>query len=179
MRLIANLGTDRVIDELRNCLARQSSLDIATSAFSLFAFAETKELLEGIEQGQLVLGPGDGDDSQLLGGDGDRPFRNRLAARWLARKCRQWLDRSINVREAPHPLGQCLLVTNHPDAARRRVITGNCPFTTDGLGLTAGKGISLVQATQRDDEWTMFASWFSNLWNSLPAAGDAKQKLLA
>ena len=48
MKLIKNTGDDRVIDEVRAALGPQSTLDIATPAFSLFAFGETKELLEEI-----------------------------------------------------------------------------------------------------------------------------------
>ncbi len=40
MKLLKNGGTDRVVDELRRSLAPQRTLDIATPAFSLFAFAD-------------------------------------------------------------------------------------------------------------------------------------------
>ena len=44
MKLIKNSGNDRIIDELRKILTPQSSLDIATPAFSLFAFSELRDL---------------------------------------------------------------------------------------------------------------------------------------
>ncbi|MEX0717722.1 MAG: hypothetical protein WD066_14100 [Planctomycetaceae bacterium] len=44
MRLIPTAGSDRVIDELRKGLAEGAALDLATPAFSLFAFAEVREL---------------------------------------------------------------------------------------------------------------------------------------
>ena len=40
MKLIKNSGGDRVVDELRQCLAPNGTLDLATPAFSLFAFAD-------------------------------------------------------------------------------------------------------------------------------------------
>ena len=40
MKLINNTGNDRVMDALRNGLSATSKLDIATPAFSVFAFAE-------------------------------------------------------------------------------------------------------------------------------------------
>lgn len=46
MKLIKNTGNDRVDDELRACLVPQSSLDIASPAFSLFAYAEVRALSE-------------------------------------------------------------------------------------------------------------------------------------
>lgn len=49
MRLIRNTGSDRVIDELSHILASKSSLDVVSPAFSLFAFAELRQLLEKLE----------------------------------------------------------------------------------------------------------------------------------
>ena len=40
MKIIKNSGNERVIDELRKCLVAQSTLDIASPSFSLFAFGE-------------------------------------------------------------------------------------------------------------------------------------------
>lgn len=37
MKLISSSGIQRVIDELRNCLAEQSALKIASPSYSLFA----------------------------------------------------------------------------------------------------------------------------------------------
>jgi superfamily II DNA or RNA helicase len=179
MRLIANVGNDRVIDELRNCLTEHSRLDIATSAFSLFAFSEARELFQRLDCCRMVLPAGDNGALQLLGGDGDRPARNRLATRWLAKKCRAWVDAKVDVRETPSPLGQCLWIAGHAEANPRRVIAGDCPFTTGGLGLTCGKSFSLVQASEREDEWSMFSGWFASFWNSFASSAGAKQKLLS
>ena len=63
MRLIRNTGNDRVIDELRQTLATSSSLAVASPAFSLFAFAELRDLLEKLETCRIVL-PQDAPDQQ-------------------------------------------------------------------------------------------------------------------
>lgn len=67
MRLVKNSGGDRVVDELRQCLAPLGTLDVATAAFSLFAFAEVQELLSklknapaGLPQTTLIAGNADG-----------------------------------------------------------------------------------------------------------------------
>lgn len=49
MELIKNSGSDRVIDELRQSLKPPASLDLASPAFSLFAFAELRDLLEKLD----------------------------------------------------------------------------------------------------------------------------------
>lgn len=84
MKIIRNIGNDRVYDELRPSLAASASLDLASPVFSLFAYAELRELLDKPNTCRIVLqGAGDG-DLGLIGSDTDRPFRNRLNVRWLA-----------------------------------------------------------------------------------------------
>lgn len=85
MRLIKNSGGDRVVDELRQCLAPLGTLDVATAAFSLFAFAEVQELLSKLDKCRLVVPDGEANDLTLLGGPSDRAYRNRLLGRWLAK----------------------------------------------------------------------------------------------
>ncbi len=138
MRLIKNTGNDRVIDELRQALAPQSSLDLASPAFSLFAFAELREVLEKLDTCRVVIPQGSGTDLGLTGSDNDRAFRNRLQVRWLARECAAWIRTKVELRAAPVLLPQSILIAGKPDSELQRVITGNCPFTTEGLGLTPG-----------------------------------------
>src|SRR4051812_41245006 len=77
MKLIKNTGNDRVMDALRSSLTAASSVDIATPAFSLFAFAEFATHLHALTGCRLVL-PDVPTDLQLLGSEADRPFRNQL-----------------------------------------------------------------------------------------------------
>ncbi|MDP2619672.1 MAG: helicase-related protein [Hyphomicrobiales bacterium] len=179
MRLIKNSGNDRVVDALREVLGTESSLDVASPAFSLFAFAEVRSLLEKVAHSRLVLPTAQGTDLNLLGSEADRPFRNRLQAHWLARQCVQWITKKTNVRGAPAFLPQSTLITDHADASLRRVVIGNCSFTTDGLGITPGNQFSLIQCSETPEEWTLLGSWFSSLWNSLPSSPDAQSALLA
>lgn len=178
MRLIKNSGNDRVADELRKSLAPQSKLDVASPAFSLFAFAELRELLEKIDHCRLVLPTATGGDLGLLGSEQDRPFRNKLQARVFARQCSEWIKGKAEVLGAPADLPQSTLITNHTDPDLCRVVTGNCPFTTDGLGLTPGNQFSLIQCSESPDEWITLGSWFTALWNNLPVSPEAKNSLL-
>lgn len=75
MKLVKNSGTDRVVDELRRSLAPQGTLDIATPAFSLFAFAELHDALGKLERCRLVLPSSGTGDPGLLGPESDRSSR--------------------------------------------------------------------------------------------------------
>ncbi len=178
MRLLKNSGNDRVLDELRKTLAPQASLEVASPSFSIFAYAELRELLARLSQCNLVLPTGESADLSLLGSISDRPSRNKLLARWLARQCASWINEKAQVRAAPGALPQSTFVIRTTDPSLNRVITGNCPFTTDGLGLTPGNQFSLIQCSEGPEEWALLGGWFSALWESLPRSGDAKAALL-
>jgi len=179
MKLIKNTGNDRVIDELRTCLVPRSNLDFASSAFSLLAYAELRSLFEKLERCRLVIPVTEDVNLGLLGSESDRPFRNHLQTRWLARNCSEWIQKKAEVRGAPTFLPQSTIIAGGPDAANQTIITGNCPFTTDGLGLTPGNQFSLIQCAEGPEESAMLGSWFTALWNSLPDTSDAKSALIA
>ena len=179
MKLIKNSGNDRVVDELRRCLAPQATLDIASPAFSLFAFAEVRELLENLSGSRLILPADEMGDLALIGSASDRPFRNRLQVRWLAKQMAEWIEKRAEVRRAAGMIPQATLITGSPTPSFNRAITGNCTFTTEGLGITPGNQFSLIQSAESADECAMLASWFTALWESLPSTAEAKKSLLA
>jgi hypothetical protein len=179
MRLIRNSGNDRVVDVLKAALAPGSQMDIATPILSLFAYANMQDQLRALESVRLALPLADGSDVGLLGSDADRPQRNHLETRYLARQCADWINRAASVRSAPGMLPQSALITNGTEESRRRAITGNCPLTTDGLGLTPGAPFSLIQCSETSAEWQVLSSWFTSLWDSLPSSGDTKARLLS
>ena len=110
MRIVGNTGTDRVVDLLRPRLRQGSRLDVVSPSFSLFAFAELLDLLSGIEKAQPLLPPAEA-DLALLGSESDRAARNRLQARWLARRCAQWVTEKVELRQVraqPPTRGGCV-----------------------------------------------------------------------
>ncbi len=177
MKLIKNSGNDRVVDELKRCLAPRSSLDVASPTFSLFAFAELRELLNGLASCRLVLPADEAVDLSLLGTAADRPFRNRLQTRWLAKQCAHWIDRTSDVRRVAAMIPQATLIARTPESADDRVIVGNCTFTTEGLGITPGNQFGLIQSSENAEECALLGSWFAGLWNSLLPSPDAKRRL--
>ena len=178
MRLLPNTGTERVIDELRATLVAGSTLDIATPALSVFAFGELRDLLSQLTNCRLVLPPPSANGLGLLGGEADRPHRNRLQTRWLATELATWLEAAVEVRAARGAIPQSALIARSEPSESRSAVTGTCSFTTSGLGVTPSSDLSLVQITDAADEADRLSQWFEALWGSLPAADDAKRTLL-
>ena len=179
VKLIKNIGDNRVIDEIRAALGPQATLDIASPSFSVFAFGEAKGLLENIERCRLVIPTPTDSEPQLLGSEADRPFRNRLNTRALSRQLAAWIEKKVDLRSAPSPLPQALFSIGNGAGAPSRVLTGHCAFTTDGLGLTPGNQFSLIQCAESKEECELLGAWFDSLWSSLPATDEAKSALLA
>ncbi len=179
MRIIKNRGNERVIDELERGAADLLSLDLASPSFSLFAFAELRGILETLSSCRLVLPVPAQTDLGLAGSDADRGFRNRLQLCWLARECAAWVQARTELRVAPVFLPQSIFIARSADAAKVRAITGNFSFTTEGLGITPGNHLSLIQCSERFDESSMLSSWFADLWGALSSAADHKASFLA
>ena len=166
MKLVQNTGSDRVIDLLRPPLNPGHKVGCITPALSLFAFSELRRELCDLEHVQLVLPPDD-DGLQFLGGDGDRAARNRLHARWLANQCAKWIGDKVELRRASGPVPQGAAVVRGPDGAPQQVVMGSFALSTDGLGVTPGNPMSLIQASESAAEAAQLARWFDQQWASL------------
>jgi helicase-like protein/SNF2 domain-containing protein len=179
MNLIKNTGSDRVVDELRRILPAPSSLDLASPLFSLYAFSELRDLLEKLDTCRIVLPETKANELGLTGSNADRASRNQLNLRWLARECSAWVKKKVELRMVRASLPQSILVGGKANSDHRRVITGNCPFTTEGLGITPGNQFSLIQCSEKPEESATLGSWFSALWNTLPASDQQRAAFLS
>lgn len=180
MKLLPNAGTDRVIDLLRPALQAGRQLDVVTPAFSLFAFAELAEPLGALSRVRIVLPGIDATpDLNLLGGPADRAARNQLRARWLARVASRWVEDRADLRQANGPVPQGAMVMRDDTGTPVQAIQGAFAFSTDGLGLTPGNTMSIIQASESPEEARLFASWFDAQWGMLPENSAARDRLLA
>lgn len=167
-----------MIDILREAIRLGASLDIASPALSLFGFFELRDLLDHVADSRLLLPLHADGDLTFLGSEADRAARNRLQVRWLARECAKWIREKTEVRASSAPLPQSAYLVRHPDTAKNRMITGHCPLSTDGLGLTPGNQLSLIQCTETPEEAMLFAAWYESLWKTIPDSPEAKKQLL-
>jgi len=177
MKLIRNAGADRVIDLILPELATGNQMDLLTASGSLFAFESMQEGASKLGSARLVV-PAEVDAFQLLGGESDRPARNRLQAPRLARQFADWIRDKEEVRSAPSAVPQGLAVLRGPDGNPRQAVHGSFGLSTDGLGITPGNPLSFIQASETPQEAEMLAQWFDQQWNSLEAQPQAKQGLL-
>lgn len=178
MRLVPNIGADRVIDLVRPHLKSGGQLACVTPCFSLFAYAELRDALAKLDRVQLILPPGD-DTLEFLGGDGDRANRNRLQTRWLANQCADWLTSKVDLQRAPGRVPQGTAVIRDAQGAPEQVVMGSFALSTDGLGLTPGNPLNLIQASESGAEAAQLALWFDHQWNGLRAQPESRNALVA
>ena len=163
MKIIKNLANDRVMDAIKPNLKHRYQFDCITSKFSLFAFEELKESLQGLSAAKMIL-PGEEQNLNLLGGDGDRSARNRLQARWLANECSKWITSKVDVRQATGPVPQGAAVLRNELSIPEQVVLGSFAFSTDGLGITPGNPLNLIHVSETADEAGQLAQWFDQQW---------------
>ena len=177
MKIVRNTGTDRVVDLLRPRLTAGRQLDVVTPSFSLFAFAEIQHALAIMTRCRLLLPPAN-TDLAVLGTDADRTARNRLQTRWLASALSRWIESKAEVRRALGAVPQGAFVVRDGEASPVQVLLGSLAFSTDGLGLTPGNPLSLIQASETPEEANLLSKWFDVQWSSLAADPGAKTDLI-
>ena len=178
VRIVTNRGTDRVIDLVRPWLQSGNRLDMITSEFSLFAYAELHEALRKLAGIRLIL-PAEGADLVLLGSTGDRAARNKLISRWLAGRAADWVEKQGHLRAAPGPVPQGSFVLRDSEDSPQLAILGAMEFSTRGMGVMPGNPLNLVQATEGVPESSAIASFFDTQWAALSASGgNAGQELI-
>jgi hypothetical protein len=165
MKLLRNTGNERVIDSLRTWLEPGSTVDLMSPAFSLYAFAEMRDLLLKSGQCRILLGDEAALSGSLFGGAADIAARGKLQGRWLAKVAAEWIRKHAEVRHAAAAPPQSLIVVS--GGASRRALMGTCAFTMEGLGITPSGQLGLVQASDADGEASAFSEWFQASWDGL------------
>ncbi len=165
MRLLRNSGNERVIDRLREWLKPDSSVDLMSPGFSLYAFSEMQDLLKKANAGRILLGNDDSVGEALFGGADDIAARGKLQGRWLAKMAGEWLSKQMEVRHAPKEPPQSMIVVSHD--GNRHVLTGTCALTTEGLGIAPSDQLGIIQESDSDAEADAFADWFQASWNGV------------
>jgi hypothetical protein len=177
MKLVRNTGTDRVIDLLRPQLKAGRHLDVVTPVFSIFAFSEMMKEVATLARSRLLLPP-DGAELTVLGSDADRAARNHLQTRWLAGRMAQWLQTKAELRHAQSAVPQGAFVVRDGELSPLQVLLGALAFSTDGLGITPGNPLSLIQVSETPEEAALLSQWFDVQWAGLVEDANSKDTLV-
>jgi helicase-like protein/type III restriction/modification enzyme restriction subunit len=178
MKIVRNFGAERVLDLVRPGLRGGTELDLVTRSLSLFAFAALIEEAFKLTKARIILPPVE-NDLAILGTESDRAARNRLQNRWLARRLMRWVQEKAEVRRALAPIPQGTFVMRDGNEQPFQALLGSLAFSTDGLGLTPGNPLNLIQASETPEEAALLSGWFDAQWAELAAVSDAKAALMS
>ena len=150
---------------------------MVTPAFSLIAFGNLADDLSAVASARLVLPP---DDTELglFGSGADRPTRNRLQGRWLAKQVADWVEKKVQLRRADRSVPQGAVVLSNGDGRSRQAVLGSFSFSTDGLGLAPGNPLNLIQASETPEEGARLGEWFEGQWSALKSDATAQASVV-
>ena len=166
-----------MVDIVRSRLRPGHRVDFVSRGLSLFAFGELAGELRRLGGARLVLPPDDA-ELELLGSNADRADRNRLLGRWLSGRCAAWIEKAVEVRRAKAPVPQGAIVLRNGDGRAERALLGSFSFSTDGLGVTPGNPLNLIQASETPEESERLGAWFDAQWSGLAKDDAAKSDLV-
>ena len=178
MKLIRNSGNDRVIDAIQSVLSPGRQFDAVTPSVSLFAFQALQEKISALAKCRLLL-PQTGSDLAFLGSDSDRSSRNKLQNQWLAKRLSKWIQTNAEIRRAHGAIPQGTFVTRDANNQPIQAMLGALAFSTDGLGLTPGNPLSLIQISESAEEAALLSQWFDAQWASLKSLPEGSSDLIA
>ncbi len=178
MKFVRNTGADRVLDSISPLLMDKCCIDAVSAGLSILAIGEILKIADVEPNLRLIL-PADLGAQALLGNSADRPARNRLQARWLSRRVAQWLAACAAIRFANGGVPQGTLVLRGQSGEPVQALVGAVTLTTDGLGLTPGNPLAIIQASESLNQAAVLARWFEGQWDVLLDTPAAKAELLA
>jgi len=90
----------------------------------------------------------------------------------------RWLETKSEVRRAGAGVPQGAFVVRDGADQPMQALLGSLAISTEGLGLTPGNPLSLIQASETSEEARLLSQWFDAQWSALPSRPSVKGSLL-
>lgn len=178
MQLIDNVSTT-VKDDLMTSIRPHSKISLAAACFSIYAYKELKEQLEGIDELRFIFTsptfisektpkarrefyiPRLSRERSLFGSEFEIRLRNELSQKAIAKECADWIRRKASFKSN---------VTNEQMmgfmTVDRHTYMPISSFTTVDLGCERGNNAYyLVQKTDSTENSGLYIKLFDELWN--------------
>lgn len=195
MKLIDNI-TNRLSDDLKQEIKKDSKIAIAASTFSIYAFEELKKELKSIDELRFIFTsptfieekfqkesrefyiPHIYNEHQLCGGEFELRLKNELNQRAIAKECSLWVAEKVTFKSNIHqgqPINGLIHVDNTDDGGKAYLnING---FTTADLGVSHKKGFpTLIHKTDYPDS-KAYLEWFNEVWSNKENLQDVTEKV--
>lgn len=176
---------------LKDNIKADSDLSIVSAYFTIYAYHQLKENLEGIKRLRFLFGEPTfikaidpaktnkrdfkiEDDKLII------PIENRLVQKAIAKECSEWLKSKVEIRSMIKPNflhGKMYHILQ--ESGIEKAISGSSNFTVNGLGFGGSPNIELNLIVDNDRDREDLKSWFEELWNdSSGLVEDVKEQVL-
>lgn len=194
MKLIDNVNT-RLIDDLKQTIAKGSRLHIAGASFSIYAYEALSKELNQIDELQFIFSsptfieenlkkdarqfyiPHIYNEADLCGGDFELRLRNQLNQRAIAKECAEWVKKKVTFKSNRNRTPLNGLIYIEGKEKKEFAYSGISSFTTSDLGLTQRKGFpTLIQQTEYPSS-KAYLEWFRQVWENEEDLTDVSDKV--
>ena len=185
---------NKVVDELKSELKKDSKLSVISAYFTIYAYAELKKELNKIDKMRFLFTEPTfiKKDRELLrefyiehtneknisGNEFEIKLRNEMKQAAIAKECAQWLQEKAetkSLREANPAQPRLVYIENRDEHLS---INGTVDFTSDGLGITPSNRLDSNICLYGKEYTIGFLQAFNELWQDQTAVEDVKQKVL-
>ena len=191
MLFLDNL-TNTVRDDLRKTIRKGSRLSIAAACFSVYAYQELKEQLEGVEELRFLFTsptflkekvpkakrefyiPRLNRERSIYGTEFEVKLRNELTLKAISRECADWVRRKVTFKSNTTPEQMPGFIT--VDESTYMPISG---FTTVDLGCERGNNVyNFVTRTEASENSGQYLRLFDELWRDDTRLQDVTDEVL-
>lgn len=177
MELIDNVSK-KLKDDLKVEIKEGSKVSIAAACFSIYAFQELKDQLEGIKELQFIFTsptfttektnkekrefyiPRLNRERSLYGTDFEVKLRNEMTQKAIAKECAEWIRNKVTFKS--NNTSESMMGFINVDDKNYMPING---FTTTDLGCERGNSAyTMIQKTEKPFS-TAYMNLFNELWN--------------
>lgn len=184
MKLIDNVN-NRLGDDLRVSIRKESKLSIAASSFSIYAYEALRKELDKIDELRFIFTsptfieehfkkevpkffiPHLFKEADLCGGEFELRLKNQLNQRAIAKECSRWVKEKTVFKSNKHLEMAIPGIVHVKHAQGEEFAYSNVGgFTTADLGIIHKKGFpTLIQKTSYPES-TAYLGWFNEIWEN-------------
>lgn len=191
MLFLDNL-TNTVRDDLRKTIRSGSRVSIAAACFSVYAYQELKEQLEGVEELRFLFTsptflkekvpkakrefyiPRLNRERSIYGTEFEVKLRNELTLKAISRECADWVRRKVTFKSNTTQEQMPGFIT--VDESTYMPING---FTTVDLGCERGNNVyNFVTRTEASENGRQYLRLFDELWHDETRLQDVTDEVL-
>lgn len=184
----------KVVDDLRVSIKEGSKLSIASACFSIYAFQELKEQLQGIDELRFIFTapsfvqekeskqrrefyiPRIDRERTLYGSSFEVKLRNQLTQKAIAIECADWIRSKVKFKSnTTQNMMNGFINVNGEEQSTYTPVNG---FTTTDLGCEKGNNICNFVNKVDGENAKQYLNAFNELWNNDSQFADVTEQII-